>query len=451
MKGYTNALGPITNSVLNSSLVSGSFAIDGAASANGTLAIAIGNQASANGNNGIAIGKNANASQTNSIQIGTGSNNEANTFKVGFENGENYTILDGTTGLIPDGRISSAIARSSDIGEANTRLDGIDSSISEIENKIPNQASSSNQLADKDFVNSTVATNTAVFRGTYNSVEELEAYSGEKTNNDYAFVRSIDSSGNTIYTRYKYNGTDWVYEYELNNSSFTAEQWAAINSGATTTIVAQVATNASNISTLQSTSATKQELADAVASIGGDTDTITADLNQAEADIDTLENIIGDAALQTEAQTLTGAINEVKNIADTGVTRSDTIKTWSDTVTARVNELIICNGSVQITTNWNSNQDSATNSNYPYIFTFVAPCQIKFTTENDFDVSIAFAPAQVMTNNYASFCSFEASANGNATNCAITIYAKEIPSASFTAKYSITRGNLSGTVNNLVY
>lgn len=108
---------------------------------------------------------------------------------------------------------------------------------------IPNTATAENQLADKDFVNSTVGTNTAIFRGTFNSVEELNAYSGDKTNNDYAFVIGADSAGNTLYNRYKYNGTAWVYEYPLNNSSFTAEQWAAINSGITDGLVEQIGTN----------------------------------------------------------------------------------------------------------------------------------------------------------------------------------------------------------------
>lgn len=105
---------------------------------------------------------------------------------------------------------------------------------------IPNTATAENQLADKDFVNSTVGTNTAIFRGTFNSVEELNAYSGDKTNNDYAFVIDTDSAGNTLYNRYKYNGTAWVYEYSLNNSSFTAEQWAAINSGITASLIAEL-------------------------------------------------------------------------------------------------------------------------------------------------------------------------------------------------------------------
>lgn len=111
--------------------------------------------------------------------------------------------------------------------------------LDDITDLIPAQATTTNQLADKGFVNSSIATNTANFIGTFNSVAELEAYSGTVTNNDYAFVVGTDSAGNTTYNRYKYNGNtqQWVYEYTLNNSSFTAAQWASINSGVTTSDV----------------------------------------------------------------------------------------------------------------------------------------------------------------------------------------------------------------------
>ena len=173
------------------------------------------------------------------------------------------------------------------------------SSINPIQNKIiaaliPGQASSSNKLADKDFVNSSIATNTAYFIGTFANVPALNAYSGTVTNNDYAFVinsiitnngndwssstalntynkalvtnydyawvvngtkfdlyrfdiidqiwdlrvqntAKADVTLNTVYNRYKAtvsgSTVTWSYEYTLNNSSFTASQWAAINSG----------------------------------------------------------------------------------------------------------------------------------------------------------------------------------------------------------------------------
>lgn len=98
-----------------------------------------------------------------------------------------------------------------------------------------------------NFVNSSVSTNTANFIGTFNSVAELEAYSGTVTNNDYAFVVGTDTAGNTVYNRYKYNGTAWAFEYALNNSSFTAAQWATIQSGLTSSDKTQIGTNTTNI------------------------------------------------------------------------------------------------------------------------------------------------------------------------------------------------------------
>lgn len=112
-------------------------------------------------------------------------------------------------------------------------------SVAVVEEKIPSQASSTNQLADKDFVNSSISTATATFKGTYNSVAELEQVPADA--NDYAFVISTDSAGNTVYNRYKYSNGSWLFEYALNNSSFTAAQWAAINSAITSGDVTKLA------------------------------------------------------------------------------------------------------------------------------------------------------------------------------------------------------------------
>lgn len=102
-----------------------------------------------------------------------------------------------------------------------------------------------------EFVNSSIATNTANYISNngepFTSVEQLEAYSGPVTNNDYAFVTGTDSEGNTYYDRYKatVNGSSvtWALEYRLNNSSFTAAQWSAINSGITSALVAKIHTH----------------------------------------------------------------------------------------------------------------------------------------------------------------------------------------------------------------
>ena len=177
-----------------------------------------------------------------------------------------------------------------------TTVSGLAEDISDIEGLIPEQATTSNQLADKEFVNSSIATNTAYFIGTFRSVSALRAYSEPVTNNDYAFVTNdvvtdngndwatfadLDAYNKSLLTMFDYawviNGTKfdlyrfeaisqtwvkrataidkesvtlnpvfnrykatvsggtttWGYEYTLNNSSFTADQWTAINSGIT--------------------------------------------------------------------------------------------------------------------------------------------------------------------------------------------------------------------------
>ena len=132
---------------------------------------------------------------------------------------------------------TAIVGNTSAIAANTSAIVGNTSAIAAVTTLIPAAATSSNQLADKNFVNSSIATNTAYFIGTFNSVAELEAYSGTLTNNDYAFVATTDTAGNTLYDRYKYNSStqDWAFEYELNNSSFTANQWAAINSEITAT------------------------------------------------------------------------------------------------------------------------------------------------------------------------------------------------------------------------
>lgn len=132
------------------------------------------------------------------------------------------------------------------LGQAQTvtiDLTSIETAINSILALIPAQASAENQLADKNFVNSSISTNTAHFIGTFNSLAELEAYSGTVTNNDYANVtRTVD--GQTYYDRYTYNGStsEWEFNFTINTTTFTAAQWAALNSGITAEKVAKIVT-----------------------------------------------------------------------------------------------------------------------------------------------------------------------------------------------------------------
>ena len=121
--------------------------------------------------------------------------------------------------------------------------------IASINSKIPEEASSTNKLADQAFVNSSIATNTATFRGTYEKVSDLPTKStiSDLKINDYAFVITGDVGSNPEYARYKYDGSKWIFEYTLNNSSFTQYQWDAINSGINQTGVEQITKNKNEI------------------------------------------------------------------------------------------------------------------------------------------------------------------------------------------------------------
>lgn len=223
------------------------------------------------------------------------------------------------SGLINDldtrlSALGSTVAQ--DYIELDNKISANTGNISNIQDLIPNQATSSNQLADKDFVNSSISTNTANFIGTFISVSALESYSGTVTNNDYAFVvnsvitdngsdwatfNDLDAYDKTLLTNFDYgwviNGSNfdlyrfdilnqawdlratniskssvtlnsaynrykatvtgstvvWDFEFTLNNSSFTASQWEAINSGISQSLVNQIGTNQNDIQTINTT------------------------------------------------------------------------------------------------------------------------------------------------------------------------------------------------------
>ena len=132
---------------------------------------------------------------------------------------------------------------------ATTKETELTNIIKAINDKIPAQATANNQLADKDFVNSSI-NNLAAYYITKNAARDpfatkaeldnaLEYYSGgvvrQPTTNDYCIVIADEShkdavTGVSPTTRYRYNNGGWEFQYVVNNSPFTAAQWAALNS-----------------------------------------------------------------------------------------------------------------------------------------------------------------------------------------------------------------------------
>lgn len=171
---------------------------------------------------------------------------------------DSTTINDLTTTAQQDALNSGAT--STLIGKITTN----ETAINTINSKIPSQASASNQLADKAFVNSTVQTNTASFDGSWATYAAIpttvagftSAGYPEPTNNNYLVVVEDETQGGGTW-RYKYvddgsayNKNKWKVEYKINETPMTADQLEALNSGITSTLVTQITTNQNNITTI---------------------------------------------------------------------------------------------------------------------------------------------------------------------------------------------------------
>ena len=177
--------------------------------------------------------------------------------------------------------LPSDIATDSDVSAVQSNLNAeitaregadttLQNNINTINGKIPSQASTTNQLADKDFVNSSINAFAAYYitknaaGDPFATKAELTGastfYSGGAvrvpTTNDYCIVLADESkqseTGVDPTTRYSYQGNQWEYQYTVNDTPLTAVQLAALNSGITSADVTQITTNASNITSLQS-------------------------------------------------------------------------------------------------------------------------------------------------------------------------------------------------------
>lgn len=185
-------------------------------------------------------------------------------------------------------------------------------SVEDIKALIPNAASTSNQLADKSFVNSSIATNTAEFKGTYDTLEELMTVVANL--NDYGFVRNVDSLGNVTFDRYKYTSNNtWLYEYSLNNSSFTQAQWNAINSGITAALVEKLGGIASGaqVNVIEGVQVNGSDLPVSnkkvnidLSGIEGWSPVIAAAFAKLQSEIDSLKELLNDYQLKVKAESV---------------------------------------------------------------------------------------------------------------------------------------------------
>lgn len=200
----------------------------------------------------------------------------------------------------------------------------VDSSISTTSTNAVQNATITN------FVNSSIETATAEFKGTFETKEAMNAVTGNK--NDYAFliVKNADGTVNH-YERYKWvtvpiDGSNWVFEYNLNNSSYTAEQWAAINSGIKSTDVSQIETNKSDISNL------KNEKVDKIDGKGLSTNDFTdADKDQISTNQTNISSHVGNKNNPHEVTKSQVGLGNVDNTSDLNKPISTATQTALDT------------------------------------------------------------------------------------------------------------------------
>lgn len=144
------------------------------------------------------------------------------------------------------------LAEQTNAGKIETNKSSIDA----IKKLIPNAATEDNKLADKDFVNSSIANNASNYvtstpsgDSQFASLAALQAgpwyLRGESytpTKNDYAIYINTDNS----VWRAVYDGQLWVAAYKVNDTPFTADQIAALNSGVTASLLANMTNEIAN-------------------------------------------------------------------------------------------------------------------------------------------------------------------------------------------------------------
>lgn len=189
----------------------------------------------------------------------------------------NVSELINDTGFITEDDLPSNLATTTDVSNAvsshnvsNTAHSDLRTSITDINNLIPSQASSENKLADKSFVNSSINSAAAFFRGNFATHADLIAYTGPVTNNDYAYVEADETHDNEAWRYIYVLGTGWQAQFRVNETPFTAAQLAAINSGITDTQVAAIGSNTAAIVALDGSVGNK---------VNKTGDTMTGDLN----------------------------------------------------------------------------------------------------------------------------------------------------------------------------
>ncbi len=173
-------------------------------------------------------------------------------------NAVDQTKLD-KTALSDNYALNAANRAASTVATKNLYDDVVQDIHEDYDPLIPNTASASNQLVDKNFVNSSIQ-QMAANRVTYDpdgdgfpsraalwnaTTVYFQGVPYTPTQHDYAIVEADEGAPapfTTGQTRHEFDGTKWVYDYGINDRPFTAAENAAISSGITAAIVNTIST-----------------------------------------------------------------------------------------------------------------------------------------------------------------------------------------------------------------
>ena len=322
---------------------------------------------------------------------------------------DNKGLVTGGEDLIESDIPSIHLSKVSDVTVSPTEVNflsgttsNVQSQFNSITEKIPGAATSSNQLADKEYVNDSI-NNYAAYYITCNAEGDAFAthaalvagpyyYDGAvrvPTKNDYAIVIA-DETKEDATSRYTYTGSQWAFQYIVNDTPFTPDQWNAINSGITTSKVSTYDSHVANeyvhvtINDKENwnnkvtknndiTAATHTKITyDAKGLVTGGSDIVTADVTDLSATASEINQLHSSSvetadltklhdvtATSSELNTLHGILsttNELNQLHEAGTVQADFIKLHG--ITADVNELNTLNGITSTTEELNQLHES---------------------------------------------------------------------------------------------
>lgn len=203
------------------------------------------------------------------------------------------------------------------------------------------------EAATKAFVNSSIASNTGSLKGNFDVINDLGltytstnseiaaallTKTADASTNDYCFVDTKEDETACI-KRFKYSGTEWLFEYKLNNSSFTETQWAAINSGIIADNVAVLKADHSAIGEWDISQGTISgkvgSISEQIVTINSDTSDLKTKYETQASEISTITQTDGTidlkvSAAKTEIQTEIDATNSTVSTLSNKVSTNET-------------------------------------------------------------------------------------------------------------------------------